>query len=90
MPFEKGNQHWEKRKDLQQASKVRVKVTEAVIIAPSVAIPPDQHKDTIKRHTVGLMSAIETMYGAVLTPKCRTCFDAYGWLTKCKCEKETR
>lgn len=56
-----------------------------VTVVPFDPNNAEKHKETIKRHTIGMMGAIESLYGAILTPKCRKCYDERGWLTKCIC-----
>jgi hypothetical protein len=77
MVFKKGDKAWMMRKDIQPIT------PQEPDILPS--IDENTHRDTIKRHTIGMMGAVESLYGAILTPKCRVCYEKLGWLTKCKC-----
>lgn len=43
--------------------------------------------NNIKRHAIGHLAAVEAMFGSILTPKCKPCYERSGWLTKCVCEK---
>ncbi len=85
MVFKKGDQAWKMRKDRQiPKDEPVIKVTDIGIV-PFEPLPPAEQKDTIRRHTVGMMSAVEALYGPCFTPKCKVCYAAHGWLTKCKC-----
>ena len=82
MVFKKGDKAWMKRKDRQHL----IKETPSVEAVPFEPLPLEEQKDTMKRHTIGMMSAVETLYGPCFTSKCKTCYELYGWLTKCICK----
>lgn len=43
---------------------------------------------TIRRHLKGALTSVETMLGLALTPKCRKCYDEYGFIDKCTCNPD--
>ena len=69
MAVQKGDDHWKRKKMLANKP------------TPTV----ENQKDTLKRHTLGMMGAVEAVYGPCFVPKCKVCYDDYGWLTKCIC-----
>ena len=93
MPFQKGHKGYGGRKK-KVAEVARVPdVIPIDIVTPELpqveAKMPDsvsQLKNNMTRHTIGIMSSIEDMFGSVLRPKCRICYQQHGWLTKCICK----
>ena len=52
---------------------------------------PDKIKEqliTTRRHLKGALISVETMLGLTITPKCRKCYNEYGYIDKCVCEIE--
>lgn len=50
----------------------------------------DQQKEMLtmaRRHMIGMLNAIEKSL-LVLEPKCRECYNKFGWLNKCDCNKK--
>jgi hypothetical protein len=39
--------------------------------------------NNLKRHYIGLGNILDDM--GAFTPKCKICFEKYGWLSRCEC-----
>jgi len=43
---------------------------------------------TTRRHLKGALISVEMMLGLNITPKCRKCYNEYGYVDKCVCNIE--